>query len=122
LTDAGRIVEEDKTSYPATRSAQAYRQKTHRPTRCLGCDNLPKANQLPREKVAQNVFPDDGSVHRTFQRWIELAVLDWVWAVLIENSQQLGSVDWQWQAADTVMAKALFTIVRDKRNILCGSL
>jgi transposase len=27
-------------------------------------------NQMPKE------FPDDSSVHRTFQRWVELGVLD----------------------------------------------
>lgn len=57
-------------------------------------------NQLPKD------FPDDSSVHRTFQRWIQLGLLDRIWAVLIENCQELGGVDWQWQAADTVMGKA----------------
>src|ERR1044071_6951353 len=35
-------------------------------------------NALPPE------FGDDSSVHRTFQRWIELDVLDAIWAELIE--------------------------------------
>lgn len=59
-------------------------------------------NQLPKE------FPDDSSVHRTFQRWIQLGVLDRIWAVLVEDCQELGGVDWQWQAADTAMGKARF--------------
>ena len=37
-------------------------------------------NQLPAE------FPDDSSVHRTFQRWEQNGVLDCVWAALIEES------------------------------------
>jgi putative transposase len=59
-------------------------------------------NRLPKE------FPDDSSVHRTFQRWITLGVLDKIWAVLVEGCQELGAVDWQWQAADTAFAKARF--------------
>jgi len=59
-------------------------------------------NHLPKE------FPDDSSVHRTFQRWIGLGVLDQIWAVLVADCQELGGVDWQWQAADAVMGKARF--------------
>ena len=59
-------------------------------------------NQLPKE------FPDDSSVHRTFQRWIQLGVLDRIWAVLVEDCQELGGVDWRWQAADAAMGKARF--------------
>jgi putative transposase len=59
-------------------------------------------NQLPKE------FPDDSSVHRTFQRWVSLGVLDKIWAALIENCSKLGGVNWQWQAADTAMGKARF--------------
>jgi putative transposase len=59
-------------------------------------------NQLPKE------FPDDSSVHRTFQRWIQLGLLDQIWAVLVEDCQELGGVDWQWQAADAAMSKARF--------------
>lgn len=57
-------------------------------------------NQLPQE------FPDDSSVHRTFQRWIELGVLDRIWAMLIAACDELGGVDWEWQAADAAMGKA----------------
>src|SRR3989304_414448 len=59
-------------------------------------------NQLPKE------FPDDSSVHRTFQRWITLGLLDKIWAAVVENCNKLGGVDWQWQAADTAMGKARF--------------
>jgi putative transposase len=59
-------------------------------------------NQLPHE------FPDDSSVHRTFQRWELNGVLDQVWATLVEECEQLGGVDWQWQSADAAMAKARF--------------
>ena len=59
-------------------------------------------NVLPKE------FGDDSSVHRTFQRWIHKGVLDRIWAVLVEQCDELGSVDWQWQAADGAMGKARF--------------
>ena len=59
-------------------------------------------NQMPSE------FPDDSTVHRTFQRWVELGVLDRIWAALIEECEELGGVDWEWQAADGAMGKARF--------------
>ena len=45
-------------------------------------------NQLPSE------FPDDSSVHRTFQRWVENGILDQIWAALIKECEELGGVDW----------------------------
>ena len=59
-------------------------------------------NRLPKE------FPDDSSVHRTFQRWIELGVLDLVWEKLIEGCEEIGGVHFEWQAADGAMGKARF--------------
>ncbi len=46
-------------------------------------------NQLPKE------FPDDSSVHRTFQRWEQNHVLDRIWAALVEECEEIGGVDWQ---------------------------
>ena len=57
-------------------------------------------NQLPKE------FGDDSSVHRTFQRWERLGVFDRIWAVLVEECEELGGVNWEWQAADGAMGKA----------------
>lgn len=57
-------------------------------------------NQLPKR------FGDDSSVHRTFQRWVELGVFVRVMAAVIEHCAELGGVDWQWQSADGVMGKA----------------
>lgn len=59
-------------------------------------------NVLPRR------FGDDSSVHRTFQRWVRLGVFPAIWAQLIENCDELGGVDWQWQSADGAMGKARF--------------
>src|SRR3954464_2025160 len=59
-------------------------------------------NRLPKD------FPDDSSVHRTFQRWVEMGILDRIWAALIEECEELGGVEWEWQAADGAMGKARF--------------
>lgn len=59
-------------------------------------------NHLPKQ------FPDDSSVHRTFQRWVQLGVLDRMWAVMTQECEELGGVDWEWQAADGAMSKARF--------------
>jgi transposase len=59
-------------------------------------------NHLPKE------FPEDSSVHRTFQRWIELGVLDRIWATSVHECEELGGVNWEWQAADGAMGKARF--------------
>ena len=57
-------------------------------------------NQLPKE------FGDDSSVHRTFQRWVKLRVFDRIWAALVADCDELGGVNWEWQAADAAMGKA----------------
>jgi putative transposase len=57
-------------------------------------------NQLPKE------FGDDSSVHRTFQRWVGLKVIDQIWAALVSDCEELGGVDWEWQSADGAMGKA----------------
>ena len=57
-------------------------------------------NALPAE------FGDDSSVHRTFQRWLELDVLDGIWGQVVEDCEELEGVDWEWQAADGALGKA----------------
>jgi putative transposase len=57
-------------------------------------------NHLPQD------YPDDSSVHRTFQRWVERGAFDRLWAVIQEACEDLGGCDWAWQAADTAMGKA----------------
>ncbi len=56
-------------------------------------------NQLPKN------FPDDSSVHRTMQRWIERSVFSAIWTDLAEACAELGGVDFEWQAADGAMGK-----------------
>lgn len=57
-------------------------------------------NHLPRE------YGDDSTVHRHFQKWVEQGVFERIWAMLIAECEELGGVDWEWQAVDGSMGKA----------------
>ena len=57
-------------------------------------------NWLPKE------YPDDSTVHRHFQRWVERGIFDRIWAVVQEACEDLGGCDWEWQAADGWLGKA----------------
>jgi putative transposase len=59
-------------------------------------------NKLPQP------FGDDSSVHRWFQRWCRSGIFEKIWAVLVEECDELGAVDWKWQAADGMLGKARF--------------
>jgi putative transposase len=57
-------------------------------------------NHIPR------VYGDDSTIHRTFQHWVDLGLFPKIWALLVEECEVLGLVDWEWQAADGAMGKA----------------
>jgi transposase len=57
-------------------------------------------NHLPQE------FGDDSSIHRTLQRWESISLFDILWATWLTHCQELGGVDWHWQAVDCRMGKA----------------
>lgn len=57
-------------------------------------------NHIPR------VYGDDSTIHRTFQRWVQMGLFEKIWALLVEECEELGAVDWRWQAADTALGKA----------------
>lgn len=59
-------------------------------------------NRLPER------FGDDATVHRWFQRFVKDGVLEELWAALLSECEELGAVDWRWQAADGCMGKARF--------------
>jgi putative transposase len=59
-------------------------------------------NQLPEK------YGDDSSVHRWFQRWCRNGVLEKIWAVLVEECDEIGAVRWEWQSADGMLGKARF--------------
>jgi len=57
-------------------------------------------NHLPAE------FGWGMSVYRTFRRWEQKGLFDLLWALLLLDCEELGGVDWQWQAADGCLGKA----------------
>ena len=57
-------------------------------------------NHIPR------VYGDDSTIHRTFQHWVEIDLFPRLWALLVEECEEFGLVDWEWQAADSAMGKA----------------
>ena len=59
-------------------------------------------NRLPQR------FGDDATCHRWFQRFVADGVLAELWALLLSECEELGAVDWRWQAADGMMGKARF--------------
>lgn len=71
-------------------------------------------NHLP------TTFPDDSTVHRTFQRWVQRGIFHQIWADLIQHCQELGAVDWEWQAADTALSKARSGGIRLAQTRLTG--
>jgi putative transposase len=57
-------------------------------------------NHLPEK------YGDDSTVHRTFQRWVEINLFEMLWTLLVAECHELALVDWQWQAADGWLGKA----------------
>lgn len=57
-------------------------------------------NQIPK------VYGDDSTIHRTFQRWVELGIFERIWSLLLAECDELGLVEWDWQAADGTLGKA----------------
>ncbi len=60
-------------------------------------------NQLPER------FGSDSTVHRWFQRFVQDGVLEELWAALLSECEELGAVDWRWQAADGCLGKSRFS-------------
>ena len=57
-------------------------------------------DQLPRR------FGPKSTVHGWFQRWAEGGVFERIWAVLVEECDELRGVEWKWQAADGALGEA----------------
>ena len=51
-------------------------------------------------------FGPKSTVHQWFQRRAAGGVLEKVWAVLVAECDELGGVEWKWQAADGMLGKA----------------
>jgi putative transposase len=59
-------------------------------------------NHIPR------VYGDDRTIHRYFQHWCRSGLFEKIWALLVEECDELQGVQWEWQAADAAMRKARF--------------
>ncbi len=46
--------------------------------------------------------------HDWFQRWVQAGLFATIWAVLVAECDDLGGVQWQWQAAAAMLGKARF--------------
>ena len=53
-------------------------------------------------------FGPKSTVHQWFQRWVEGGIFARIWAVLVAECDELGGVQWEWQAADAMLGKARF--------------
>jgi putative transposase len=57
-------------------------------------------NHIPK------VYGDDSTIHRAFQRWVEINLFEMIWYLLAAECDELALVDWKWQAADGWLGKA----------------
>lgn len=48
------------------------------------------------------------TVHDWLQRWVQGGIFERIWAVLVAECDELGGVQWRWQAADAWLGKARF--------------
>jgi putative transposase len=46
------------------------------------------------------------TVHAYFQEWVALGVFEELWALALEEYDQLEGLDWEWQSVDGAMTKA----------------
>ena len=50
-------------------------------------------------------YPDDSSVHRTFQRCVQLEIFERIWATIQDRCEDLHGCDWEWQASDGALRR-----------------
>jgi putative transposase len=72
-------------------------------------------NRLPAQ------FGSDSSVHRWFQRFVQDGLLATIWGALVDQCDELGGVQWQWQAADGVLGKARFGGMKSAKTPRIGA-
>jgi transposase len=59
------------------------------------------------ERMPERYGPKS-TVHDWFQRWVAGGIFEKIWAVLVEECDEIGGVQWQWQSADAMLGKARF--------------
>ena len=59
------------------------------------------------ERLPERYGPKS-TVHDWFQRWVAGGIFEKIWAVLVEECDEIGGVQWQWQSADAMLGQARF--------------
>ena len=55
-----------------------------------------------------SVYGNNRTIHRGFQHWCATGLFEKIWALLVDECEDLKGVQWEWQAADTALGKARF--------------
>ena len=63
-----------------------------------------------------HVYGDDSTIHRCFQHWCAIGLFEKIWALLVEECDELQGITWEWQAVDTALGKARFGGARSART------
>src|SRR5208283_6157018 len=92
-----REVLASETHGPAPRQLEVDPQRHH----------LPDAVRLPVGPVAPQVRTQEHRP-RLVSAWCAGGVMKQIWAVLVSECDELGGVQWEWQAADGWLGKARF--------------
>ena len=55
-----------------------------------------------------SVYGNNRTIHRWFQHWCAMGMFEKIWALIVDECEELKGVQWAWQAADTAVGKARF--------------
>ena len=73
-----------KWTLPSPRGASGFIQENP------GRHHIPDAQRRPWNRLPRELG-DNSTIQRTFQRWVELGVLERIWAALVEECGELGA-------------------------------
>src|SRR5512134_2133724 len=59
-------------------------------------------NHIPK------VYGDDSTLYRCFRHWCAIGLFEQLWAQRVKECDERNAVQWEWQAADTMLGKARF--------------
>jgi transposase len=57
-------------------------------------------------KAVPREFGTGSTIHRRFQQWVRLGVFEQLWAVMLEEHDELVGIGWQWQSLDSASVKS----------------
>ena len=108
LGDSGPSLGADSSRNPGIGPAQGHGPPTRCPQTDAGRHHFSGCAAAASGTACRRELGDDSTIHRTFQRWVQLGVLERIWSVLVKECEELGGVEWEWQAVDCAMGKARF--------------